>query len=160
MCSFPLPSSIYVYLSAHAITLTFSGAQSGASSKSLLTSSYNTTVVDVNPFLVPTVQAYFNVPAPDAVVSQDPTIWVQRYAKQLVVGREGKERFDSVVHDVFDGGELPARMYTMEFWNATATVLDENGVLAVVSSVLHCFTFLFTDRCLVGFRDTLGSLQL
>ncbi|KAL5501202.1 hypothetical protein ACEPAH_9589 [Sanghuangporus vaninii] len=109
------------------------GVQSGASAKSLLSSSYNTTIVDANAILISTVQSYFNLPTPDSVISHDPTIWVPRYAKQVTgnAGNGKDEKFDVVVHDVFDGGELPARMYTMEFWSAIGGVLNEKGVLAV-----------------------------
>ncbi|KAL5513906.1 hypothetical protein ACEPAG_2667 [Sanghuangporus baumii] len=109
------------------------GIQSGASTKSLLASSYNTTIVDTNAALISTVQSYFKLPTPDSIIPHDPTIWVPRYARQIT-GNSGNgkdEKFDVVVHDVFDGGELPARMYTMEFWSAIGGVLDEKGVLTV-----------------------------
>ncbi|KAL5480576.1 hypothetical protein ACEPAI_1846 [Sanghuangporus weigelae] len=109
------------------------GVQSGASAKSLLASSYNTTIVDTNAALISTVQSYFNLPMPDSVIPHDPTIWVPRYARHVTgnAGNRKDEKFDVVVHDVFDGGELPARMYTMEFWSAIGGVLNEKGVLAV-----------------------------
>ncbi|EJC99484.1 uncharacterized protein FOMMEDRAFT_160542 [Fomitiporia mediterranea MF3/22] len=104
------------------------GVQTGAVAKSLISNSYNTTIVDAREHLIAAVQNYFGLqlPEPSKVITEEPAVWVRRLA-----GENADEKFDVIVHDVFEGGELPARLFTMELWAALGNVLDKDGVLAV-----------------------------
>lgn len=61
------------------------------------------------------------------MASQDPSLAEQ-------------ESFDVIIHDLVEAGEIPARAFSMEFWEQLRTLLRERGVIAVVrSSLAHYF---------------------
>ncbi|KAH8111573.1 hypothetical protein DFH11DRAFT_1612376 [Phellopilus nigrolimitatus] len=105
------------------------GVRTGASAKSLISHSYNTTVVDENRAVYDVARTYFGLPDPNTVFIEDPAFWVQRYAARTA-STDGA-RFDVIVHDVFEGGELPAKLFTMEFWAVAKGLLDSRGVISV-----------------------------
>lgn len=106
----------------------YSGVQTGVSAKSLISNPYLTTIVDDKEGVVSAAREFFDLPEPERVITEDPSIWVQRSAAQL-----DEPKFDVVIHDAFESGEMPAKLFTMEFWTALRSIMDVQGVIAVVS---------------------------
>jgi spermidine synthase len=70
-------------------------------------------------------------PGPGRVFLEDARRWVRR-RRQTLTNRDFL--FDIVVHDCFSGGGVPKQLFTIEFWEDLKALMDEEGVLAVVSS--------------------------
>jgi spermidine synthase len=68
---------------------------------------------------------------------EDAKGWVTRKRKSLATDIESKqELFDIVVHDCFSGGAVPKHIFTLEFWDDLKTIMNPEGVIAVVSFFL------------------------
>jgi len=69
---------------------------------------------------------YFSLPSNITMVIQDAVTFVN--AKKVAPA----PRFDYIVHDVFTGGVEPVDLFTLEFMQGLHTLLQEDGVIAIV----------------------------
>ncbi|KAH8926325.1 hypothetical protein BT69DRAFT_1278893 [Atractiella rhizophila] len=98
------------------------GLGTGISARSLQALGVNTTIVELDPSLLWRRRAggwclYSGC---------------QEYLEGLTKYRRWKERkFDYIIHDVFTGGMVPAKLFTMEFFKLVKEVLAVHGVIAV-----------------------------
>ena len=90
-----------------------------------------TTIVEIEPAVYDAARQYFGLPDPGVgrVILEDARAWV---SSQKSKANSGK-RFDFVVHDCFSGGGIPEHIYTIEFWNDLQSLMEPEGVVAVVS---------------------------
>ena len=134
-------SVVLTSFSNHSFILTAnvgSGAGTGAITSQLVSHGYNTTLIESDPEVLSAAREFFNMREPAAVHVDDAAGWVERNT-HVPEGAEIPYKFDIIVHDTMIGGVANARLYTMEFWENLKNILDQNGVLAVVS------TFFFTS---------------
>ncbi|GAA6006017.1 hypothetical protein JCM11491_004091 [Sporobolomyces phaffii] len=82
------------------------------------------TVCDIDPVVYQYARQFFAVPEPSRLVLEDAKGW-------LASGQEKDKLFDYIVHDVFTGGQVPASLFTVEFWSLVRQRLEHSGVLAV-----------------------------
>ncbi|KAH8920528.1 S-adenosyl-L-methionine-dependent methyltransferase, partial [Atractiella rhizophila] len=105
------------------------GLGTGISARSLQALGVNTTIVELDPVVYNLARKYFGVEEPEGgVYIQD----AREYLEGLTKYRRWKERkFDYIIHDVFTGGMVPAKLFTMEFFKLVKEVLAVHGVIAV-----------------------------
>lgn len=97
----------------------------GITAKSFYNFGMNVTAVEIDPVVHRFAEQYFGLPKLQKVVYEDGRGFIENNAE---IG----EKWDYIVHDVFTGGSLPQRLFTMEMWHVTRFVLAKHGVLAVV----------------------------
>lgn len=111
------------------LTLSNSGLGIGTTPLALHTHGINTTVVEIDPVVHEFAVKYFSFPAEINAKLTDAIV----YASDLV--KEGVEKFDYIVHDVFTGGAEPVELFTVEFIGDLKSLLKPNGVVAIVSLI-------------------------
>ena len=103
------------------------GMLNGEPAKALAANGFETTIVDTRQALFDASQMFFDVPDSVNFIVSDPQKWLRDATPA--------DRFDVVIHDLFNGGELPARFYTTEFWASTKAVMSDGAIIGVVSIV-------------------------
>jgi spermidine synthase len=78
---------------------------------------------------------YFNLPPNHISVIEDAVKFVKKAQSS-----SKPSQYDYIVHDVFTGGAEPAELFTYEFLSGLHSLLKEDGVIAIVSSV-HTHNF-------------------
>ena len=86
-----------------------------------------TTIVEIDPVVYEFALNHFNLPKNHTAVIDDAITFVQN-AKN-----EGK-KYDYIVHDVFTGGAEPVPLFTQEFLQGLNSLLNDDGVIAIVRS--------------------------
>lgn len=93
--------------------------------------------LELDPAVYHAARTYFNLRKPDQVVLEDGLHFVTARANRLRQSRKDPnidELSDLVIHDCFTGGNVPADLFIMEFWNDLALSIKADGILVVVSS--------------------------
>ena len=124
-CS-PLPILIYT---------PNSGAGTGAITSQLVLHGYNTTLIEADPEILSAARTFFKLREPAEVHITEASGWLERNAPASA-GEDAPPayKFDIIVHDVVVGGVAPPQLFTMEFWEGVRRVVDDKGVVAVVSA--------------------------
>lgn len=86
-----------------------------------------TTIVEIDPVVYNFALKYFDLPSNHTPVIADAVSYVDD------VRAAGNTTFDYIVHDVFTGGAEPVELFTLEFMHGLSTLLNEDGVIAIVS---------------------------
>ena len=90
-------------------------------------------MVEIDPVVHEFAVSYFNLKENHNIVNEDAVSYAARLAKL------GTTRFDYIVHDVFTGGAEPVDLFTLEFLQNLASLLEPSGVIAIVShTCLEC----------------------
>lgn len=71
---------------------------------------------------------YFEFPKKVNTVIEDAATFVHRARHETPV-----QKYDYIVHDVFTGGVEPLDLFTQDFMEGLDTLLDDEGVIAIVS---------------------------
>jgi hypothetical protein len=91
----------------------------------------NTTIVEIDPVVYQYAIEYFGLPLNHNAVVADAVTYAADLAK------EGGERFDYIIHDVFTGGAEPAELFTEEFLKDLHAALKPEGIIAIVSAPFY-----------------------
>ncbi|KAJ3162246.1 hypothetical protein HDU88_006729 [Geranomyces variabilis] len=95
----------------------------GASTRTLVTySDINVDLVEIDPVVVLFAQQHFDLPNPNSVHITDGRAFLDS-------APDGK--YDFVLHDVFTGGLVPERLFSVEALKAVKRVLRPDGLLAL-----------------------------
>jgi hypothetical protein len=117
--------------------LAHSGLGTGISASAFARHNISTTIVEIDPAVYAAARQYFGLsdPGPGKVFLQDAKAWVTQKRASIVATDTvvKQELYDIVVHDCFSGGAVPKHIYTLEFWQDLKTIMNPEGVLAVVS---------------------------
>lgn len=103
------------------------GLGAGIAAQAFIQHGLSTSIVEIDPAVYRAARNLFGVPEPTAVYIEDARGWVQHRAAL------GNETYDIVVHDCFSGGGVPAHLFTSEFWEDLKKIVNQNGIVAVVS---------------------------
>jgi len=97
-----------------------------------------TTIVEIDPAVYRAARTYFALPdaGRENVFLEDARGWVSKQKTALEKGEKIKQ-YDIVIHDCFSGGGVPEHIFTAEFWNDLRALMKPEGVIVVVSRVLH-----------------------
>jgi spermidine synthase len=119
-----------------------SGLGAGNAATALKQHSASVTVVEIDPAVYDAATQYFGLPVlePEYIFLEDARTWVrrQRSTVEALNGRQRDEAlFDIVVHDCFSGGGVPRHVFTVEFWQDLKTIVQPDGVIAVVKASRH-----------------------
>ena len=102
----------------------------GTTPAALVAHGIDTTIVEIDPVVHEFASKYFRLPSNHTAVIEDAVAYAARLA--AMDERDGGERFDYIVHDVFTGGAVPIALFTLEFLQDLAAILRPNGVIAIV----------------------------
>lgn len=83
--------------------------------------------VDINRLAFELAKQYFFLPDAVGCVVDDARHYLEH----------ANERFDAIALDVFDGGQIPKHLRTVEFFQLAASRLSEKGVIVVNAIVEH-----------------------
>ena len=100
----------------------------GTTPKSLIAHGINTTVIELDPFVHYFAGTYFDFPMNHSIVIGDAVQVVGSWAQH-----GHPDRYDYIIHDVFTGGVEPAELFTYEFLKNLASLLKDDGVVAIIS---------------------------
>lgn len=104
-----------------------SGLGIGTTPTALAAHGVRTTVVEIDPAVDILARRHFDLPDQVESVIEDAADFVES-----AVGRGHK--YDYIVHDVFTGGAEPVELFTTEFFYRLRSLLEEEGVIAIVRS--------------------------
>jgi spermidine synthase len=97
-------------------------------------------VIEIDPAVYDASRQYFGLPDLDSdrIFLEDARVVVaEKRRSALENGISSADKYDYVVHDCFSGGGVPAHLFTLEFWEDLKTIMNPEGVVAVVSLRLH-----------------------
>jgi spermidine synthase len=80
-------------------------------------------IVEIDPMVYQYAREYFGLPEPRHAFLED---------GRAVVTRAANDSYDYILHDVFTGGSVPKRLFSLEFINEIRRVLKPDGVLTLV----------------------------
>lgn len=126
-----------MYLSIAAI---FRGLGAGISADAFVRHGISTTIVEIDPAVYDAARTYFGLeyPGDDRVFFEDARNWV--YKRRAAMQSDNEKHlpaFDIVVHDCFSGGGVPQHLFSVEFWNDLKSIMEPDGVVAVVRQNLR-----------------------
>ena len=82
---------------------------------------------------------FLGLEEPSKVFLEDARGWVHGRAgrlsspKSALATNEQDEKYDIIIHDCFSGGGVPSQLFTVEFWRNLKSILNSEGIVAVVS---------------------------
>jgi spermidine synthase len=118
----------------------YSGLGAGVAVTSFTRQNIDTTVVEIDPAVYNASRQYFGLPdfGSDRVFLEDARLVVaEKRRLALQYGVSNIDKYDYVVHDCFSGGEVPAHLFTLQFWEDLSIIMNPEGVVAVVSRDAH-----------------------
>ena len=92
-----------------------------------------TTIVEIDPVVHDYATKYFGLPETHTSVIADAVSYASEIAAGNPYNNNQGRKFDYIVHDVFTGGAEPVELFTLEFLQDLRTMLNPNGVIAIVS---------------------------
>lgn len=116
--------------------ISHSGLGAGISATSFARQNIDVTVIEIDPAVYNASRQYFGLPdlGSDRVFLEDARVVVaekRRSAQEYE--HSNADKYDYVVHDCFSGGGVPAHLFTLQFWEDLKTIMNPEGVVAVVS---------------------------
>ncbi|KAI8054611.1 S-adenosyl-L-methionine-dependent methyltransferase [Syncephalis plumigaleata] len=94
----------------------------GVSATSLLKHGMTVDIVEIDPMVYHYAREYFGLPEPRHAFLED---------GRAVVTRAADHAYDYILHDVFSGGSVPKRLFSLEFIKEIRRVLKPDGVLTL-----------------------------
>ena len=142
--------------------ISYSGLGAGIAATSFARQNIDVAVIEIDPAVYDASRQYFGLPDLDSdrIFLEDARVVIaekRRLAVENGISSAGK--YDYVVHDCFSGGGVPAHLFTLEFWEDLKTIMNPEGVVAVVSlRMLHGLSALI-NHCISECpgEDKLGS---
>ena len=108
------------------LTFKSSGLGIGTAPAALTAHGVNTTTIELDPVVGDFAKRYFYLPSNHTTVIEDALTYVDR---EVAADRH----YDYIIHDVFTGGAEPVILFTQEFLIGLRTLLQSDGVIAIVS---------------------------
>lgn len=90
----------------------------------------NTTAIEIDPAVHELAMEYFGFPRDLPTLIEDAVGFVERSRNA-----NPTHRYDYIVHDVFTGGVEPVELFTLQFMQGLNDLLNDDGVVAIVSLV-------------------------
>ncbi len=114
--------------------ISYSGLGAGISATSFARQNIDITVVEIDPAVYNASRQYFGLPDLDSgrVYLEDARVVVAEKRRSAI-----QSKYDYVVHDCFSGGGVPPHLYTLQFWEDLKSIMNPEGVVAVVSLRMH-----------------------
>jgi spermidine synthase len=109
-----------------------SGLGIGIAAAGLHSHGVSTTILEIDEAVYKQARSFFGLPDLQPVYFENARWWVNGQSWQLANGNASIPTYDYVVHDLFSGGSVPAKLYTDEFWKELKSIMKPDGVLAVV----------------------------
>ena len=83
---------------------------------------------ELDPAVYQAAVTYFNfsAPASSTIHLMDGATYIHELARSA-------PKWDFVIHDCFTGGQIPVHLFSKEFWTDLAGLMEEDGIVAVVS---------------------------
>jgi spermidine synthase len=106
-----------------------SGLGIGTSAWAMINHGIETDIVELDPAVYQYAMEYFALPRNHTAYVEDAVGFVRRETSR---GKEGK-KYDYILHDVFTGGAVPASLFTLQVFMGLRDMLNDDGVIAVVS---------------------------
>jgi spermidine synthase len=103
-----------------------SGLGIGTTPGALIAHGINTTIVEIDPIVYEFAVDYFQLPLNHTSVIADAVVYVEESVAR-------HQKYDYIIHDVFTGGAEPAELFTVEFLANLRSLLNKDGVIAIVS---------------------------
>ncbi|KAJ2906459.1 Polyamine aminopropyltransferase [Zalerion maritima] len=100
----------------------------GTTPAALVMHGIDTTVVEIDPLVHAFANQYFHLPANHTPIVDDAVKFARDRAAIAITDAW---KYDYIVHDVFTGGAEPVSLFTLEFIQDLATLLKEDGVIAI-----------------------------
>jgi spermidine synthase len=113
----------------------------GISATSFARQNIDVTVIEIDSAVYNASRQYFGLPDLDSdrVFLEDARVVVaEKRRSTQQYGLSNADKYDYVVHDCFSGGGVPAHLFTLQFWEDLKTIMNPEGVVAVVSLRIHC----------------------
>lgn len=112
----------------------------GISAMGLSRRGYALDLVEIDPLVARAAQNYFNL----TLLSDSSTLSIlpgQEYVEQVWAMDQGMngtmQKWSYVIHDCFSAGQLPVEVYTEEFWGKLISMVEVDGLIAIVSEDLE-----------------------
>lgn len=125
-----------------------SGLGAGIAATSFTRQNIDTAVIEIDPAVYNASRQYFGLPdlGSERVFIRDARAVIAEKRLTALQHSPNVAKYDYVVHDCFSGGEVPAHLFTVEFWEDLKVIMNPEGVVAVVSrSTPHRQIFLVVD---------------
>lgn len=110
----------------------------GTAPGALIAHGINTTIVELDPVVYRFAVKYFDLPSNHTFILGDAVHLVED-AK----ARNLSTKYDYIIHDVFTGGAEPVALFTQEFLSGLEYLLKEDGIVAIVRTLLLGFYSLY-----------------
>ena len=76
----------------------------------------------------------FDLPSEDSTINLiDGAAYISELARMNRETEGELQKWDYVVHDCFTGGAVPSEVFTREFWGELCELVEDDGIVAVVS---------------------------
>ena len=101
----------------------------------MCTSSYCT---EIDPFIYNAAVTHFNLDLSSDIHSinlVDATKFISQVSNLHAEMNGTLQKWSHVIHDVYAGGTLPLEAYSKEFWEDLRGVVEDDGIVSVVSGV-------------------------
>lgn len=112
----------------------FIGLGAGIAVSSFARQNIDTTVIEIDPAVYNASRQYFGLPdlGSERVFIRDArAVIAEKRLTALQHSTPDVAKYDYVVHDCFSGGEVPAHLFTVEFWEDLKVIMNPEGVVAV-----------------------------
>lgn len=113
----------------------FIGLGTGIAVSSFARQKIDTTVIEIDPAVYNASRQYFGLPdlGSERVFIRDArAVVAEKRLATMQHSASDTDRYDYVVHDCFSGGGVPAHLFTVEFWEDLKSIMNPEGVVAVV----------------------------
>lgn len=121
--------------------ISYSGLGAGIAVTSFARQNIDVAVIEIDPAVYDASRQYFGLPDLDSdriFLEEARVVVAEKRRSALENGISSADKYDYVVHDCFSGGGVPAHLFTLEFWEDLKTIMNPEGVVAVVSlRMLH-----------------------
>ena len=146
-------TSLVAYIHAMQATLLQAGASriltlgcAGGTLATMLTrAGCDVTMIDINPHAFDLARRYFALPPEVECVLAD----ARHYLETT------REQFDGIAIDVFDNGEIPLHLRTVDFFQLVYSRLAKNGVI-VINAIMSHDLDLLPDNVAASVREATG----
>lgn len=70
-----------------------------------------------------------------SVYVTDGAKYIHSLAEQYEGGQLNTTKWSYVIQDCFTGGSVPAELFTLEFWGEVGTLMERDGIVAMVREI-------------------------
>lgn len=85
--------------------------------------------MELDPIVYNYAKDYFSLSPNHTCYLEDAVGFVRRESTKTI----NRTKYDYILHDVFTGGAVPAKLFTLEIFRGLKRLLADDGVIAIVS---------------------------